>query len=169
MRKLKILSIIKRYKETFILPFKENIPSYLEAYQSQITSPSRIIKYVKRYLFIILKREFKNEKDKIPDSHKKILWINKSAPSLGDSLMDLSSRVLIESKNIDLLTDKKNSFIYENDDIFKDTFHETRDLLGKVYDLIILDSYSTRTIRLKNKLFPNTDFVSMFGFFNGQK
>ena len=122
---------------------------------------------MKRYLFIILKREFKNEKDKISDSHKKILWINKSAPSLGDSLMDLSSRVLIESKNIDLLTDKKNSFIYENDDIFKDTFHETRDLLGKVYDLIILDSYSTRTIRLKNKLFPNTDFVSMFGFFNG--
>ena len=81
MRKLKILSIIERYKEIFILPFKENIPCYLEVYQSQITSPSRIIKYMKRYLFIILKRKFKNKKDKISDSYKKILCINKSTPS----------------------------------------------------------------------------------------
>ena len=159
--------MIKRYKETFTLPFKEDIPCYLDAYQSQIKNPLRIIKYLKRYLYMILKREIKNERNEISLSQKKILWINKSAPSLGDSLMDLSSRTLMATKDIDLLTDKKNAPIYENDLIFKNTFCETENLKGKVYDLIILDSYSTRTIGLKNKLFPNTDFVSMFGFFNG--
>jgi len=159
--------MIRRYKETYTLPFKEDIPCYLDAYQSRIKRPSRIIKYIKRYLYMFLKREFRNEKGKISDSHKSILWINKSAPSLGDSLMDLSSRVLMVSKDIDLLTDKKNAFIYNNDKIFKNTFYEARNLKGKVYDLIILDSYSTRTINLKNKLFPNTHFVSLFGFFNG--
>jgi len=159
--------MIRRYKETYTLPFKDDIPCYLSAYQSKIKSPSRIIKYIKRYLYMILKREIRNERGGISDFHKSILWINKSAPSLGDSLMDLSSRVLLASKNIDLLTDKKNAFIYDNDAIFKNTFYETENLKGKVYDLILLDSYSTRTIDLKNKLFPNTHFVSMFGFFNG--
>ena len=159
--------MIRRYKETFTLPFKEDIPFYIKAYQPQIKNPLRIIKYIKRYVYMIFKKEFFNERDEILDSHKKILWINKSAPSLGDSLMDLSSRVLIASKDVDLLTDKKNAFIYESDAIFRHTFYEIQDLKGKFYDLIILDSYSTRTIELKNKLFPDTDFVSMFGFFNG--
>ena len=159
--------MISRYKETFTLPFGEDIPCYLEAYQPQIKNPSRVIKFIKRYIYMVFKKEFTNEKFEILDSHKKILWINKSAPSLGDSLMDLSSRVLLTSKDVDLLTDKKNEFIYGDDLIFKNTFCEIESLKGKFYDLIILDSYSTRTIALKNKLFPDTDFVSMFGFFNG--
>jgi len=159
--------MISRYKDTYTLPFIEDIPCYLEAYQSQITNPLRIIKFIKRYLYMFLKSEFINERSEILDSHKKILWINKSAPSLGDSLMDLSSRILLASKDVDILTDKKNKFIYDNDLIFKNTFCEIENLRGKVYDLIIIDSYSTRTIDLKNKLFPDTCFVTMFGFFNG--
>ena len=161
------MSILSRYKETFTLPFKDDIPCYLDAYQSQIKSPSRVIKYIKRYLYMTLKEEIKNETEEILNSHKNILWINVSAPSLGDSLMDLSARVLLTSNDVDLYTSKKNAFIYDNDKIFKDVFFETRSLKDKVYDLIIIDSYSTRTINLKNKLFPDTDFVSMFGFFNG--
>ena len=161
------MSLIKRYKETYTLSINEYIPCYLLEYRAQIKKPSRIIKYIKRYLFLFLKKEINNEKEKISDYDKKILWINKSAPSLGDSLMDLSSRILLSSRNVDLLTDKKNAHIYENDLVFNNTFYEAKNLKGKVYDLIILDSYSTRTIGIKNKLFPNTDFVSMFGFFNG--
>jgi len=164
---LSVLLMIRRYKETFTLPFKEKIPCHLEAYESQIKKPLRIIKYIKRYLYMFLKKELINERDEILDSHRKILWINKSAPSLGDSLMDLSSRTLLESRDIDLLTDKKNLPIYDNDLNFKNTFSEMVSLKGKVYDLIIIDSYSTRTIGLKNKLFSDTEFVSIFGFFNG--
>ena len=159
--------MIRRYKETFTLPFKEDIPCYLADYQSQIRNPLRVIKYIKRYLYMIAKKETRNERKKILSSHKNILWINKSAPSLGDSLMDLSSRILLSSKNIDLLTDKKNVFIFDNDLIFKNVFCETKYLKDRVYDLIILDSYSTRTIDLKNQLFPDTNFVSIYGFFNG--
>jgi len=35
--------MIRRYKETFIPPFKECIPCYLEAYQLQVSNPLRII------------------------------------------------------------------------------------------------------------------------------
>ena len=159
--------IIRRYKETYSLPFSENIPCYLSAYLPQIKKPSRVIKYIKRYLFLFLKKEIRNEKEKISGYDKKILWINKSATSLGDSLMDLSSRTLLKSKNVDLLTDKKNAHIYANDSVFKNIFYDTQTIKERAYDLIILDSFSTRTVSIKNKLFPKTNFVSMFGFFNG--
>jgi len=159
--------MISRYKETYTLPFAHDIPCYLYSYHRQIKKPSRIIKFLKRYFYLAATKEIKNEKNRILDSHKKILWINKSAPSLGDSLMDLSSRSLLFSRDVDLYTDEKNAHIYENDRIFKNIFYDTKNIKGQEYDLIILDSYSVRTVRIKKKLYPGTDFVSMFGFFNG--
>ena len=51
-------------------------------------------------------------------NHKEILWINISAPSLGDSLTDLSSRTMLSDRKVDLFTDKKNSDLYKDDFIF---------------------------------------------------
>ena len=74
--------------------------------------------------------------------HSRILWINFSAPSIGDSLMDLSSRVMLKGKKIDLFTSPKNSHLFINDEIFSEIYDRIADVNHKTPDLFILDSYS---------------------------
>jgi len=161
------VKLIKEYKKTFTLPFREKIPVYIQNYLQEKNNPSRIIKFYKRYLFLLINGQIKFESEHIKVEHKKILWINLSAPSLGDSLMDLSSRILLKDKEIDLFTSKKNSTLYDSDEYFSNIFTSIDHLKYNTYDLIIVDSYSTRTIAIKNKIAKYSEFVTMFGFYNG--
>jgi heptosyltransferase-2 len=99
--------------------------------------------------------------------HKEILWVNISAPSLGDSLTDLSSRTMLSGRKVDLFTDKKNSDLYKNDFLFSKVFNDIKQLGERKYDLVVLDSYSTRSIDTKVKIARLTPFVGMFGYYNG--
>jgi len=159
--------VIKGYKKTFTLPFKFEIPNFSEIFIQQNSFFSRFSKYLKRYLYICLKKQATLEAHQILPEHKSILWINMSAPSIGDSLMDLSSRVLLNNKKIDLFTNKKNSNLYENDHIFNNVYTQIKDVKKLQYDLVIVDSYSTRSIQVKTSIEPLTPYVGMFGFYNG--
>ena len=80
-----------------------------------------------------MKRQKNLELYSILPKHKKILWINISAPSLGDSQMDLSSRIMLSDKQIDLFTDTKNSNLYESDSIFRNIYVDTKNFSNSVY------------------------------------
>ena len=101
------------FKKTTTFQFKFQIPNYIDLYLKKENIYSRFLKFYRRYIYIKLKRQKNLELFSILPKHKKILWINISAPSLGDSLMDLSSRVLLRNKKIDLFTDKKNAHIFK--------------------------------------------------------
>ena len=152
---------------TYSLPFKNSIPHYIDAHLNKVSLYKRYSKFVRRRLYIYLKKQRQLEIFEILNEHKKILWINMSAPSLGDSLMDLSSRSLLQNKNLDLYTDQKNAHIYEHDLFFNKVYTSTKDVTKLSYDLIIIDSYSTRSIRIKSSVAPKTPFVGIFGYFNG--
>ena len=96
------------YRKTYTLPFQFEIPNYTKEYLNNKSIIKSWIKFFKRYLFIVVKGQRKLEVFSILPKHQNILWINISAPSLGDSLMDLSSRVLLKNKKVDLFIDKKN-------------------------------------------------------------
>ena len=155
------------FQRTYILPFKFSIPNYISIHLEKVKPASRFLKFLRRYLFLLLLRQKNLEIFEILAEHKKILWINVSAPSLGDSLMDLSSRTILKNKTLDLFTDTKNSTLYQNDEFFNNIYTTLNDLTITSYDLIILDSFSSRTIKIKAKVAPRTLFVGMFGFFNG--
>ena len=155
------------FKKTYFLPFKYKIPNYTNRYINSTPYLFRLFKFIKRELFIYLMGQKSNEVFSISEECEKILWINLSAPSLGDSLMDLSSRVLLKHKKIDLFTSEKNAAIYEADLIFSSVFTSNNKQKFPKYDLIILDSFSTNSIRLKSKIAHKTPYVSMFGHFNG--
>jgi ADP-heptose:LPS heptosyltransferase len=155
------------FKKTYKLPFRYEIPQYIEIFLKQGGLLKRWIKYLKRYLFITIKRQRSLELFSISPKHQNILWINVSAPSFGDSLMDLSSRVLLEGKKIDLFTTKKMADIFTNDNRFNNVY-STKDLVPKNnYNLVIVDSFSTRSIKLKCKIAPKANFIGMYGYFNG--
>ena len=155
------------FNRTYKLPFKYAIPTYTNQFLKKKAIHQRFIKFFKRYIYIVLKGQKNLEIFSILPSHHKILWINLSASSLGDSLMDLSSRVMLSDKNIDLYTNKKNKHIYQNDEIFNNVFSQIDKILINDYDLVILDSYSTRSIKVKSLIAPKTPYVGMFGYFNG--
>ena len=155
------------FHRTHSLPFKYSIPNYISIHLQKVKLYSRALKFLRRYLYLIFLRQKNLEISRILPSHQKILWINVSAPSLGDSLMDLSSRRLLTGKTIDLYTDEKNSNLYLNDKYFNKIFSNFNNLSTHEYDLVILDSFSSRTIKIKAKIAPKIVFVGMFGYFNG--
>jgi hypothetical protein len=155
------------FEKTYTLPFKYEIPNYTSVFLEEVSFTKRCIKFIKRYIYLILKRQTAIEIHHILPRHKNILWINISAPSLGDSLMDLSSRVLLKGKEVDLFTDKKNASLYQDDSVFSRIFTQKSDVVQHKYDLVILDSFSTRSIDVKTQILPLNPFVGMFGYYNG--
>ena len=133
-----------------------------------------IFKFLKRRVFVFLlvkqcglTREIEN----ISDNEQRILWINWAAPSLGDSLMDLSARVLLKGKHVTLLTHPKNAPLYMWDPIFKAVFSDPFELKKNIqddnFDLVICDSFSPRVLVKKLIVAPLTPFVGLYGFING--
>lgn len=155
------------FKKTYTFPFNYNIPNYITQF---VNSKSKIkiwLKYAKRYSYIYIKNQKSLEIFNISDTHKNILWINFSAPSLGDSLMDLSSRILLNDRTIDLLTDKKNAHLFASDSIFSSIIEDKKKVNQNKYDLIIVDSFSTRSMKIKTEVAKSKPFVGMYGYFNG--
>ena len=128
--------------------------------------PKWIFKYLKRRSFTLLVCRMFGlvpELNRITDEHRSILWINWAAPSLGDSLMDLSARVLLDGREVVLLTHPKNKSLFENDDHFCSVFSDDRELIAKYgksyFDLVICDSYSPRVLSKKIAVAPFVPFV----------
>lgn len=155
------------FSKTISFPFKYQIPNYVDKHIQEVSVLHRMIKFFRRNLFLFIKRQKNLEIFAILPNHKNILWINISAPSLGDSLMDLSSRVMLADKNVDLYTSKKNAHLYFDDEIFRNVFTNKLELINNIYDLVILDSYSTRSVKIKAKVAPHNLYVGIYGFFNG--
>ncbi len=155
------------FKRTYKFPFKYLIPNYTKSYLDQSYFISRYLKFLKRYIYIFFKKQKHLETNLIGLNHKNILWINISAPSIGDSLMDLSSRILTKDVNIDLYTEMKNVDLYKSDLNFLNVYTKKTFINKNKYDLVIIDSYSTRSVRIKNDIAPKLPFVGMFGYFNG--
>lgn len=159
--------MLDTFKKTYTVPFKYEIPHYTQKYLDTTSIFKRFSKFFRRYLYITLNNHLSLEQNEIKENQKNILWINLSAPSLGDSLMDLSSRVLLEDKNIDLFTDVKNAHIYKSDNIFKNVMIDASQIDKSSYDLVIIDSYGTKSLKTKFKYLSGLPFVGMYGYYNG--
>ncbi len=155
------------FEKTYVFPFKYDIPNYTSVFLEESSITKRWIKFIKRYMYLTIKRQITLEVRQILPKHRNILWINISAPSLGDSLMDLSSRVLLKGKEVDLFTDKKNASLYQDDPVFSRIFTRKAEVTQHKYDLVIVDSFSTRSIDIKTNILPLNPFVGMFGYYNG--
>lgn len=133
-----------------------------------------LIKLTKRWVLLIsffrifgLVREI----DRFDESIKKVLWINFSAPSIGDSIMDLSGRILLADYEVVLFTNEKNSELYTSDSVFTAVHNSIWEIWSHYtlnhFDVVICDSFSPRTMVRKLMVAPLVDFVGLYGFLNG--
>lgn len=167
VRKIK-KAIINYSKPSWDLKTAHLVPSDQKMFlRNKAWKPKWVFKYFKRKLYMSLIGQHNKLLCHIPKAVKTILWVNLSAPSLGDSLMDLSSRQLLREYDVDLLTDVKNAQIYQKDPFFTKCFFDPSDLLNCKYDLVILDSYSPHILKIKSHILPEVPFVGLWGFLNG--
>lgn len=129
------------------------------------------IRYLKRLLYMKLRAQKALLLDYIPSDAQRILWINITAPSLGDALMDTSGRILLRERQVVLMTDPKNAELFDTDPVFVQVLRADSDGVQKAstskFDLIILDSFSPSSLKLKIRAAKTTPFVGLYGFLNG--
>ena len=133
-------------------------------YETEIFKTLR--RFFRRYFNFFIKGQRKLEQSGILPEHKKILWIYPVSAQLGDSLMDMSSRVLLKDKEVDLFALPIICGIMKYDNYFNELISDKENLRNRSYDLVIIDVFSSKNLRVKNKFFKCIPFVSMARFFD---
>ena len=139
--------------------------------QREVYKPRWIFKFIKRWVVLSLLGQRRRLVETVPPSVQRILWINLTAPSLGDSLMDLSARRLLADREVHLLTSGKNAALYVDDPYISKVMTEVSAARHEharcSYDFIIVDSFSPRSLFPKVRIALDCPLVGVYGFLNG--
>lgn len=139
--------------------------------QHEVYKPKWILKFIKRWVVFSLLGQRRRLVETVPPSVQRILWINLTAPSLGDSLMDLSARRLLAGREVHLLTSVKNAALYAGDPYISKVMTEVREARSEharcLYDIVIVDSFSPRSLFPKARIASTCPLVGVYGFLNG--
>lgn len=140
------------------------IPHDVFSAESFFKKLKRLFRLYRRFSTLFFSSQAGLIHDKFPPAVKNILWINLAGTSIGDTIMELSSRVLLADTDfrLDLLTNVKNASLFEDDDIFQNIYVEPN--IEVKYDLIILDIFNTKSIRIKAKYFKHVPMVTLRGY-----
>ncbi|MEY8689504.1 MAG: glycosyltransferase family 9 protein [Leptothrix sp. (in: b-proteobacteria)] len=164
------MSLLEQYAgATWSPPFAQQIPSNLDSYHQQVTSWQAAKRRAGRELNLWLHGQRTLVRDQIGHACR-LLWIYKGTPQVGDSLMDLAARVLLKGRieRIDLLIDEHLVPLYNSDQVFDRVACRTTNLRPATeYDLVLLHSASSRSIRDKVRDFRSLPFVHVHGFYTG--
>lgn len=154
--------------DVLVPPFTEEIPLDYDPVKKK-SGLSVLWRRTRPYLSLLLYRQIPLQRHSIARKPQRILWIYKGTPQLGDSLMDLSGRMLFKDSGIqvDLYTDPHLHQLFQADDLFDRVFSTPEDIRASEYDLVILDSFKGRCIKDKLKYLPRTPFVTIRGYFSG--
>ena len=97
-------------RPTWDMQVNDDVPSDQKRFlQREVYKPKWMLKFIKRWVVFSLFGQRRCLVEAVPPSVQRILWINLTAPSLGDSLMDLSARRLLAGREVHLLTSGKNA------------------------------------------------------------
>lgn len=167
-----IYSRIKHFfAQRHTLPFRDFLPNTateILARESFFWATSQNWRVLKRFLFLYFCRQTSLLSDALPPAPAKILWLNPSSTSIGDSLMELAGRALLHpAYTVDLYTDRWNASLYQHDSYFNQVITDPTQIKPEGYDFVLLDLFNTRSIRFKQKYCPTIPFASLQGYFYG--
>jgi len=159
-----------RYAEaTWTPPFPQALPSSVATYAQQASPWKAARRRVLRSLHLRLAGQTKLLRERIdPTVHRRVLWIHQGTPQVGDSLTDLAARELLKGRlgRLDLLTDAHLLQLYRSDEVFSQVASTPAELPGP-YDLVLLHSASSRSVKDKLAHYRDMPFVHVHGFFTG--
>jgi len=149
----------------FVLPLPSNAPAY--------AASASVWKIARRRALRELKLAWCGQgsllrKQIDPRIHRRILWIHQGTPQVGDSLMDLAARVLLQGQveRLDLLTEAHLLGLYRHDEVFNQVGASPAELPGP-YDLVLLHSTSSRSVKDKLAAYRQVPFAHVQGIYTG--
>lgn len=156
-------------EETWLPPFPQALPSSVDVYVQRTSVWKVARRRAMRSLNLRLHGQTAQLRTHIdPAVHRRLLWIHHGTPQVGDSLTDLAARELLKGKfeRVDLLTDAHLLQLYRSDEVFTQVAATPAELPGP-YDLILLHSASSRSIKDKLAHYRKVPFVHVYGFYTG--
>lgn len=167
--------MFKRLKHFFAQrhtpPFRHVLPNTITTFlakESRLRAISQNWRVLKRYLLLCRYGQARLFREQLPPAPARILWLNPSSTSIGDSLMELAGRSLLHpAYQIDLFTDRWNAPLYQHDQFFGKVITDPAQIDSSVYDFVLLDLLNTRSIRFKHQHCPLLPFASLQGYFYG--
>ncbi len=166
-----MIKLLRRYAEaTWKPPFALTLPSDAGSYADRISVGRVVWRRALRQLNLAWHGQRHLERPHIDTRvHRRILWIHQGTPQVGDSLMDLAARELMRGRvqRLDLLTEIHLLPLYRHDDVFTKVASDPSELIAADYDLILLHSTSSRSVRDKLVFYREVPFVHIQGYFTG--
>ncbi len=149
-------------------PFPQKIPLETD-YLNNKSGASILWRRLRPWLRLAASGQTSRQQQSLGTGPKRLLWIYKGSPQIGDALMDLSSRILLKDTEfrIDLYTDPHLAELFRTDDIFTRVFSDADEIRPSDYDLVIVDSFKARCLQVKIRHLRTTPFVTMRGYFAG--
>ncbi len=161
--------VLRYAEETWQPPFPQHLPSTSEQYAQHTSAWSAARRRAMRSLNLRVHGQTPHLRTRIdPAVHRRVLWIHHGTPQVGDSLTDLAARELLKGRveRLDLLTDAHLLQLYRSDEVFAQVASTPAELPGP-YDLILLHSASSRSVKDKLAHYRDVPFVHVHGFFTG--
>jgi len=161
---------IEKYASAVIrLPKSISIPSNINSLLEQQPLLRRAFRRLTRDLALLITLQLSLLRKTIPTKPSRVLYVYLGTPQLGDSIMDLSPRVLwAHNKNIkvDMFSHARIAEFYQDDPSFNRIICNSRDLVFD-YDFVVLQSYSWRCIKFKWRFYFFKPFLSIHGHYYG--
>lgn len=107
--------------------------------------------------------------DQIKPQWQKCLWLYYDVPQIGDALMDLAPRSLLDERGIqvDLFCPPHIASLFEDDPWLNKVESDQSKIDANQYDFVIVSSLKWRSIRHKLRLARRLPWFSVFGKFSG--
>jgi hypothetical protein len=163
------MSMFERYASAIATPSHGGVVfSNKNQFLKKNSLSKRFFRRFKRDILMVITLQVLLVKPRIPKRARKILYVYLGTPNLGDSIMDLSPRVLWgeASLEVEMYTNQNIANLYSGDSSFSRIVCDPSDL-GKHYDFIILQSYSLKCLRFKWRYFPCAEFSTLYGHYYG--
>lgn len=136
---------------------------------AQKSLASLFFKRLKRDITLFIFGQFRWLRQEMPEKGKRILWINRGMPQLGDALCDLSCRVLLDpgDYHVDLYSESVVCDLFKGDPYFKNVSDNMDSFKSNHYDFVIIAGYSWSTIKFKVFHLRSTPFFSIYKHYSG--
>lgn len=158
------------FAQRYTPPFRHELPGTMKE-MLENESPARKFaanfKLFKRWFWLKMNLPSRLLRDRLPPPPCRLLWLNYSSTSIGDSIMELAGRSMLGAYDVDLLTDPRHAELYLHDRYLKSVFTDAGQLDPSRYDFVLLDLFNTRSIRLKSSVCPTLPCACLQSFFYG--
>lgn len=158
------------FAQRYTPPFRHELPGTMKemlANESPARKFSANFKLLRRWLWLKMNLPSRLLCDRLPPPPSRLLWLNYSSTSIGDSIMELAGRSMLGDYDVDLLTNQQHAELYLHDRYFKAVYTKAEQLDPSRYDFVLLDLFNTRSIRLKRAIGPNLPCACLQSFFYG--